>query len=225
MEPNKISVEEIIKLTRKIRENTERFINCLRQSLLIEKDGEIVNPKSVLIKYFDGFYIIDIDDYSYKLNESGEIVFSSLIQNEEAEMKGKLILENNKKKIKNFLLHLQINKPQYYVSYTDDKGYMRFEDMVDGICVKGNCNKISIEADFNEKMIINYKVNTEEITIENRGEEISLNMLLKISRDVEGMRKLCDSINALLKEFKINNDKLPLIIRSQLENKKKGKKL
>ena len=225
MVPNETSVAKIIKIIKKIRKNTNDFFKELKQSIYVEKEEKLIHPTYVDIFHKkENDYLLIIDDFAYKLKDNQVILVLNNFNVDIIE-KGNKILEKNKEVISKTLFNLRSNPYKYVVASTNDKSYMSFEDNVYGIYVKGDCKQIYIEANLAETTIIKYRFFDEEVIFEINGEEKSLTNLLIQSGDIDGVKFMCDNLNEFFKECKINNNRLPLIIKTYLQTNNRDKKI
>ena len=156
MEQNKISLLEVIELMKEVRKKTDDFLNDLKLSIFLEKNGNIVNPNCVQIGYFnDSYYTLRIDDFSFRLDENGGILLPSDLTEEE-QVEYQKVLNTNSHVITDALTHLQENPPTYYVEFTNTAGYGGFNCKIgeDSIAIGPNVNELSFRA----KQLSEYKI-------------------------------------------------------------------
>jgi len=229
VEQNTISLLEIIKLMKEVRENTDNFVENLKSSLYLERNGKLVNPKFVHIRFlsndYNTYYTITIDEFSFKLDSNGVATFNLMSFNRDKEAEGQKILNRNRDIITNALKHLQSNFPKYYVVFTNFKGYMNFEDVVGENQISVNCNKLSISSrNFGQLLTVNYNIKDDNITLGSEMNEISIDSITEILGDKINVEKIYIEINEFLKNTQIKIEKLPLVLKNQMEEKNNTKK-
>lgn len=229
MKQNTISLLEIIQLMKEVKDNTDNFITNLKSSLYLEKDGKLINPKFVHIRFFDideKYYTITIDGCPFKLDSNGVAIFYEMSFNKNKKEEGQSILNRNRDIITNALIHLHSNLPKYYVAFTNVKGYMSLEDAVGEIQVYADCNRLSINSNnFGQISTINYIINDDNITIGPRNNEIPLNSIAEVLGDRIDVEKLNMLIDESLANIQVEIGKLPLVLKTQMESKYNTKKL
>ena len=226
MEQNTISLSEIIQLMKEVKQNTDNFIEDLKSSLYLEKNGKLVNPKFIHIRFLDNsFYTLTIDGCPFRLDSNGVATFYLMSFNEDKEVEGQKILNRNSYVITNALKHLHSNSPKYFVVFTNVKGYMNFEDVIGETQVRVNCNKVSVSSRNFAQLTINYNIKDDNITLGSEANEISIDSIAEILGDKIDVEKIYMEINEFLKNTLISTEKLPLVLKNQMESKHNPRKL
>lgn len=231
MEQDTISLLEVTELMKDVRANTNDFINGLKSSIFLEKNGELVNPEKVWMNFYrDGRYYLIIDGYVFNLNSNGVAAFVNKLNTTESEDLSQMILNRNSDVITNALKHLYSEKPKYYVGATDDKNYMGFECDIDDNHVKVSTTSVSISAkEYGESSAFNYTVKDGSITFAYRlgyaKREVSIDSISDVLGDKIDAESIYIKINEFLKNTQISTEKLPLVLKNQLESKISSMKL
>ena len=226
MEQNTISLSEIIQLMKEVKQKTDNFVENLKSSLYLEKNGKLVNPKFIHIRFFDNnFYTLTIDGCPFRLDSNGVATFYLMSFNRDKEVEGQKILNRNSDVITNALKHLHSNLPTYYVVFTNVKGYMNFEDVVGEIQVKVNCNNVSISSRNFGQLTVNYNIKDDNITLGSEMNEIPMDSIAEILGDKIDVEKIYMEIDKILKNTQISTEKLPLVLKNQMESKYNTRKL
>lgn len=222
MEQNTISLLEVIKLMKEVRHNTDSFLNSLKSSIYIEKNGIVINPGFIYINFFDNcFYSLTVDGYPFILDSNGIATFFFTGLNNDMEAESQIILDRNKNVITDALNHLNSNPPKYYATITNVKGYMSFQEDVDDFVIKGNCNSISIfQKDLN-RLIVNYNVRDNIVSFGYSRKKFPLDLITEISDDSDSVKDYYRGMNETLKNTQIDIDNLPLVLKNQIESKHK----
>ena len=221
---NIINLMEVIDLMKMVRKNTNIFINNLKESLYIEKDGKLINPKHVQIRYFNDYYLISIEGHSFILNEDGKAKSNVIGDFKDFEKESDEILNRNREIIQNALIHLHSDPYKYYMALSNIKGLMFYEGTYSGMKYAIRADKIILYSGNLDKIkAINYYAENDKITIETRKKEISLDTILKLSSNSIDGKTAHEMIENFLSNIYIDKEVLPLVLKKQLESESSKK--
>ena len=110
-----ISMVEVIELIKGVKADTKNFKENILNNIIMP-DNRIPKPSAVVLSYIEGVYIINLMPYgNYKIDKQGEVVATS--NNEHDHKLVENILSKNTKVLKEALLDLENNPPQYYIGH------------------------------------------------------------------------------------------------------------
>lgn len=209
MKENTIELSKVIELIQEVKQESIEFINGLKESIFVYKEGNHVNPQDVLIGYYDGKYILQIEDDRFALNDNDDVIFVTKKTNTNE------ILRSNYEVIKNTLNELQSNEPRYFVASTNVPGYMTFKVERPNLIIEYD-NGINIDTIIaGSWKNIKYEISKDSITHINEIKESMADSLFYNGHDID------DSFGKIIiKNTQINIDELPLILKTRLNNKK-----